>query len=53
VFLELRIPNELWARFSDLRIVKELVEHRLRSFGCEPIPRYFCHTYGEAHMCCI
>jgi hypothetical protein len=24
VFLELRIPKELWARFADLRILKDL-----------------------------
>jgi hypothetical protein len=35
--MELRILNELCALFSDLRIVKDLAEHRLRSFGCERI----------------
>jgi hypothetical protein len=28
LFLELRILNELWARFADLRIVKELAGDR-------------------------
>jgi hypothetical protein len=44
--MELRILNELCALFSDLRIVKELAEYRLRSFGWEPIdaprPRGIC-----------
>jgi hypothetical protein len=30
VFLELRIPKELWARFSELRILKELRDRKRR-----------------------